>query len=422
MKFQVLSVDTKNKKVMLTHRKSFMSSRFPWIISYQDVSPGMFSIGLITSVQSYGCIVHFYDNVHALVPLSELSDEYVKNPSDMFSVGQAMKCRILSVDAANEKMRASFKLRGKSGNTKISAEQMEKIQVGILTSGTVTASLADGFMINIHSYDIEGFLPKAHLSDNLTHIEKLSSLVKEGDEFSEMLILSKDVHRGQLLLSLKPWLIHSAKSGAVTNVQELKAGMILPGYVKNVTETACFISFVGDITGMSTLHNISDMFVNNAKDNFINGQSIIAYISKVDYNEMKIFVNLKESMLVGSSNLKDFEQIRLKAFIEERNNIRKASIKPKDREECLAWGDNFPLSGHAEGTVKSIMPYGTILDMKLGGSGLITHYAKASYKQGEVISGQILDVDISKKIVDLGLIDHGKVKIPNQDKKNISKV
>ena len=71
-KFQVLSVDTKNKKVMLTHRKSFMSSRFPWIISYEDVKPGSFSIGLITSVQSYGCIVHFYDNVHALVPISEL--------------------------------------------------------------------------------------------------------------------------------------------------------------------------------------------------------------------------------------------------------------------------------------------------------------------------------------------------------------
>lgn len=49
-----------------------MSSRFPWITSYEGVQPGLFSIGLITSVQNYGCIVHFYDNVHALVPISEL--------------------------------------------------------------------------------------------------------------------------------------------------------------------------------------------------------------------------------------------------------------------------------------------------------------------------------------------------------------
>ena len=399
-----------------------MSSRFPWIISYKDVNPGMFSIGIITSVQSYGCIVHFYENVHALVPISELSDEYVKNPSDIFSVGQVMKCRVLSVDAANEKMRASFKLRGKTGNTKISVETMEKIEVATLTSGTVTAVLSDGLMINIPSYDVEGFLPKTHLSDNLTHIEKLFSLITEGDEFSELLILSKDVHRGQLTLSLKPWLIHSAKSGAIKNVQELKAGMVLPGFVKNVTETACFVSFVGDLTGMSTLHNISDMFVHNATDNFVNGQSIIAHISKVDYEQMKIYVNLKESILLGSSKLKDFEQIRLKAFMEEREKIRKSSIKAKDLNECLTWGNYFPVSGYADGTVKSIMPYGTILDMKLGGSGLITHYTKSSYKQGDIISGQILDVDISKKIVDLGLTDRGKVEIPNQDKKSASKV
>jgi rRNA biogenesis protein RRP5 len=366
--------------------------------------------------------VHFYDNVHALVPISELSDEYVKNPSDLFSVGQVMKCRILSVDAANEKMRASFNLRSKSGNPRISMEVMEKIEVGTIISGTVTAILLDGLMINIPSLNIEGFLPKNHMSDNLTHVDKLFSLVTEGDEFSELLILSKDARRGQLLLSLKPWMIHSAKSGAVKNVQELKAGMILPGFVKNVTETACFISLVGDFTAMSTLHNISDMFVSNASDNFVNGQSVIAHISKVDYDQMKIYVNLKESILLGSSKLKDFEHIRLKSFMEEREKIRRSTIKTKDLPECLAWSNNFPVSGYAEGSVKSIMPYGTILDMKLGGSGLITHYSKASYKQGDVISGQILDVDISKKIVDLGLISRGKVEIPNQDKKSVSKV
>jgi rRNA biogenesis protein RRP5 len=382
----------------------------------------MFSIGIITSVQSFGCIVHFYDNVHALIPISELSDEYVKTPSDLFSVGQVMKCRILSVDAANEKMRASFKLRSKSGNPSISIEVMEKIEVGTITNGTVTAILLDGLMINIPSFNIEGFLPKTQMSDNLTHVDKLFSLVTEGDEFSELLILSKDARRGQLLLSLKPWMIHSAKSGAVKNVQELKAGMVLPGFVKNVTETACFISLVGDFTAMSTLHNISDMFVSNASDNFVNGQSVIAHISKVDYDQMKIYVNLKESILLGSSKLKEFEHIRLKAFMEEREKIRKSAIKTKDLNECLSWSNNFPVSGYAEGSVKSIMPYGTILDMKLGGSGLITNYTKTSYKQGDVISGQILDVDISKKIVDLGLINRGKVEIPNQDKKSVSKV
>lgn len=334
-----------------------------------------------------------------------------------------MKCRILSVDAENEKMRASFKLRGKSEKTAISLENLEKIAIGTIASGTVSAVLSDGIMVHISEHGVEGFLPKMHMSDNLIHIEKLFSLVREGDKLPEILVLSKDIHRCQLLLSLKPWLLNSAKSGIVKNLQELKAGMVLPGFVKNVTERACFISFVGDLTAMSTLHNISDMFVNNATENFINGQSVIAHISKVDYDNMKIFVNLKESILLGSSKLKDFEQIRLKSFMEERNTIRKSSIKAKDFKESLTWGNSFALSGYADGTVKSIMPYGTILDMKLGGSGLITHSTKSSYKQGDLISGQILDIDISKKIVDLALAEGSNNDVvPNKDKKNIAKV
>ena len=352
------------------------------------------------------------------------SDEYVKTPSELFTVGQVMKCRILSVDAPNQKMRASFKLRGKSlASSSDSIEKLEKVVVGTITSGTVTAVLPEGLMINLSQYEVEGFLPKMHLSDNLDHIDKMLKLVTEGQVLPEILVLSKDAHRGQLQLSLKPWLLDSTKTGLVETIQDLKAGMILPGFVRNVTEKACFISFVGNLIGMSTLHNLSDMFVANAMDNFVIGQSVIAQISKVDTNQMRIFLNLKDSVLSGSAKLKDFEHLRLTTFMEERKKIRDSSIKAKDLQYCLSWSSIYPISGYTEGTVKSIMPYGTILEMKSGGSGLITHYGKAAYKQGDLISGQILDIDISKKIVDLKFVDSNKNSVvPNSDKGNVSKV
>ena len=330
-----------------------------------------------------------------------------------------MKCRILSVDSENEKMRASFKIQSRMSNL----NDLDQISPGIITEGTVANILAEGLIIQLPQYDIHGFLPKEHLSDNLSHITSLFEMVKEGDKFSEILILSKDVKRGQLKLSVKPWLLHGAKVRIVSSIQEVKVGMTIPGFVKNVTEKACFISFVGDLVAMAPLNGISDMFITNAADTFVVGQSVIAHITKVDSNEMRIFANLKESILIVSSGIRDFELIRLKSFMEDRAKIRNGSIKQKDRRESNEWGAHFLIGDYAEGTVKSIMPYGTILDMKSGGSGLITHYSKASYKQGVVVLGQVLDIDTSKKIVDLRLAGAIKKGLsPNLDSQNFAKV
>lgn len=420
MKFQVVSVDVKEKKVLLTHHKSWMNSKLPNVTSYAEAQPGMITQGLVTSVRDFGCIVNFYSNVHALVPVSELAEAFVQKASDLFTVGQVVKCRILSVDAAEGKMRASFKLHGQSAE-QVSPELLASILIGQLVKGKVVTLVQDGVVVDINGTGARGLITKQHLSDHLSHGEKLLSLMKEGQDIPYLVVLSKD--RGQIHLTAKPSLIQYAQSpSSVVNPQEYKVGMIIPGYIKNVTETACFIAFVGGFVAMATSHNIADTFVTNAADHFEKGQSVVASVAKIDEAASKVFVSLKESVLGHSSEIKAFELARLQTFFQERSHVRASLLKPGKEAEVQEWADNFSIGCGVQGSVKAVVPYGTILDLDLGGTGLITLSDKGAHKFGQKLCGQVLDIDISKKILDLKQVETVDNARANKDKKTIKKV
>lgn len=65
-----------------------MESTLPIIQSYSDVRVGSVAHGSIMCVKKFGCIVRFYGKVKGLVPVQELSTEYVTDPEELFFVGQ----------------------------------------------------------------------------------------------------------------------------------------------------------------------------------------------------------------------------------------------------------------------------------------------------------------------------------------------
>ena len=69
---QVLSVDAERKRLSLTHKKTLVNSEFPVITNFAEAEVGMKTHGFIKSIQDYGCFVHFYNNIHGLVPKAQL--------------------------------------------------------------------------------------------------------------------------------------------------------------------------------------------------------------------------------------------------------------------------------------------------------------------------------------------------------------
>ena len=77
-----------------------------------DLQVGMTLEGVVTNVTKFGAFVDVGVHQDGLVHISELSDRYVKEPSDVVKVGQIVKVHVLSADAKTKRIALSMKTPG----------------------------------------------------------------------------------------------------------------------------------------------------------------------------------------------------------------------------------------------------------------------------------------------------------------------
>jgi protein Tex len=74
-----------------------------------DVQPGMLLEGVVTNVTKFGAFVDIGVHQDGLVHISELSNRYVKDASEIVKVGQIVKVRALSADPRTKRIALSMK-------------------------------------------------------------------------------------------------------------------------------------------------------------------------------------------------------------------------------------------------------------------------------------------------------------------------
>jgi uncharacterized protein len=74
-----------------------------------DVQPGMVLEGVVTNVTKFGAFVDIGVHQDGLVHISELSNRYIKDPSEAVKVGQIVKVKVLSADVKTKRIALSMK-------------------------------------------------------------------------------------------------------------------------------------------------------------------------------------------------------------------------------------------------------------------------------------------------------------------------
>jgi len=74
-----------------------------------DVQVGMVLEGVVTNVTKFGAFVDIGVHQDGLVHISELSDRYIKDPSEAVKTGQIVKVKVLSVDVKAKRIGLSIK-------------------------------------------------------------------------------------------------------------------------------------------------------------------------------------------------------------------------------------------------------------------------------------------------------------------------
>ena len=84
------------------------------ILGIEDLKPDMELTGTVRNVIDFGAFVDIGVHQDGLVHISQLSDKFVKHPSDVVKVGDAVKVRVLSVDVAKKRISLTMRSRQKA--------------------------------------------------------------------------------------------------------------------------------------------------------------------------------------------------------------------------------------------------------------------------------------------------------------------
>ena len=80
------------------------------VLKFEDLTEGMILTGTVRNVIDFGAFVDIGVKYDGLVHISEMSDSYIKNPSDLVSVGDIVKVKVIKIDQERKKVGLSMKL------------------------------------------------------------------------------------------------------------------------------------------------------------------------------------------------------------------------------------------------------------------------------------------------------------------------
>lgn len=79
------------------------------VLKFEDLKEGMVLTGTVRNVIDFGAFVDIGVKYDGLVHISEMSDKFIKNPSDIVSVGDIVKVKVIKIDMERKKVGLSMK-------------------------------------------------------------------------------------------------------------------------------------------------------------------------------------------------------------------------------------------------------------------------------------------------------------------------
>ena len=81
------------------------------VLSFDDLRDGMILTGTVRNVTDFGAFVDVGVKHDGLVHISEMSEKFIKNPSEVVSVGDIVKVQVIGIDKDRQKVKLSMKIK-----------------------------------------------------------------------------------------------------------------------------------------------------------------------------------------------------------------------------------------------------------------------------------------------------------------------
>jgi rRNA biogenesis protein RRP5 len=291
---RVLSTDLNKRQFRLTLKKALVNSESPVFKSYEDIEPGSQSPGTIITILSNGAVVQFYGSIRGFLPVSEMSESFIQDPSQHFRIGQVVNVHVLNVDPAAARLTVSCKDPSAFGLSQQSA--LKKLRVGEIVSATVTEKSNDDISVELEHSGLRAILRVGHLTDG-SEAKNLSAFkkIRVGQTLQNLAVIDKVEKNRLITLTNKPTLVKAANERTLLReFADVKENKIVHGFVKNITPTAVFVQFGGGVTGLLPKSKLQEEALTLPDFGLRRLQSLTTKVVSVDQSEKRFLLSVKD--------------------------------------------------------------------------------------------------------------------------------
>jgi small subunit ribosomal protein S1 len=158
------------------------------------LEPGQVVEGKISNIVDFGAFVDL-EGIDGLIHISELSWSHVNHPSEVVSIGDTVRIKVLDIDRDRQRISLGLKQTQEDPWQRVISTH----RPGDVLEGTVTKVVAFGAFVEILP-GVEGLVHISELADH--HVESPTEVV-EPDSKLNVKILEIDEERRRLSLSIK---------------------------------------------------------------------------------------------------------------------------------------------------------------------------------------------------------------------------
>ena len=104
--FKVLKIDRENKKVSIGYKQLQPE---PWDLAAEKYAEGDIVHGKVVRIVPFGAFVEIEKGIDGLVHVSQITHEWLENPTSVLSIGEEIDAKVLAFNPAERKITLSIK-------------------------------------------------------------------------------------------------------------------------------------------------------------------------------------------------------------------------------------------------------------------------------------------------------------------------
>lgn len=249
-----------------------------------DMKIGKLLSGKIVSVNDKEIILNIHENIEAVLPITEISNDEKNNFDEVFKVGSEIEGKIISLSNSEGKIVLSRLEIFREKSLSLLEEKFNNNErVVVLVKEDVKGGVIAEFK------GIKLFIPASHL--DFIHIENLNEFVGRELEI-KILEMKEEKNQFKIIGSRRAVLEEEKKIKEAQVWNSLILGDVIEGEVKRINTFGAFI----DVNGVDGLLHISEISwgrIDKVSDVINIGDKIKAKIIGIDVENQKLSLSMK---------------------------------------------------------------------------------------------------------------------------------